>query len=134
MIPRLGLQSELEGLLGEAFGQFNILSTLTIGKSDSAMSAPQLATLLDVVHEIVRDYKLRKYQCYWFALVIFLVVKTQTAGEESSGKKIMELGKLYFLCPEHNASDDQALAVKQYKEAWDKFRVSDRRMFMFKYY
>jgi len=50
------------------------------------MSAAELATTLEVVHNIAPNYTLRKYQCYWFSLLIYLVVRSRTGGRESNGE------------------------------------------------
>lgn len=89
------------------------------------MSAPQLATLLDVIHALAPNYTLRKYQCYWFSLIIFLVIRTRTGGSESHREKIKHLGKLYVLSPEHSADDDKAVAEGEYNKGWADFEVSD---------
>ena len=44
------------------------------------MSAPQLATVLEVAHNVTLNYSLEKYQCYWYALIVFFMVRKQTRG------------------------------------------------------
>ena len=102
-----------------------MLNILTVDSKHKPLSAPQLATLLDIVHDLAPDYTLRKYQCYWFALIIYLVVKRQTKGEERSGAEIMHKGHLYYLKPEHTADLDMAVAEDEYTKAWNDFDVSN---------
>jgi len=82
----------LNNLAKLKFGKFQVLNTLSICRGESTMSAPQLATLLDIVHHLAPNYTLRKHQCYWFALLVFLVVRTKTQGSESNGNHIMKRG------------------------------------------
>ena len=44
------------------------------------MSAPQLATVLEVAHNVAPNYWLKKYQCYWYALIVFFMARKQTKG------------------------------------------------------
>ena len=88
------------------------------------MSAPQLATLLDIVHHLAPNYTLRKHQCYWFALLVFLVVRTKTQGSESNGNHIMKRGKLFGLSPEHSAGEDEMVAADEYERVWRQFMLT----------
>jgi hypothetical protein len=63
MIPTLGKPEELENLAKNTFDSYHVLNTLFIDKEDK-MSAAELATTLEVVHNIAPNYTLRKYQCY----------------------------------------------------------------------
>jgi len=121
MIPQLGHHVGLEALATKLFGTYEILNTLNVNINHTSMSAPQLATLLDVVHALAPNYTTRKHQCYWYALIIFLVVRNRTGGIETRGDKIKLLGKLYFLSPEHHADEDKAVAEAEYNRGWDNF-------------
>jgi hypothetical protein len=48
---------------------------------------------------------LRKHQYYWFALIIFLVIKNRTEGKECNGDKIKQLGRLWYFVPEHTGDE-----------------------------
>jgi len=39
------------------------------------MSAPQHSTVLEVAHNLAPNYSLKEYQCYWYALIVFLIAK-----------------------------------------------------------
>jgi hypothetical protein len=123
MIPTLGKPEELENLAKNTFGSYHVLNTLFIDKEDK-MSAAELATTLEVVHNIAPNYTLRKHQCYWFALLIYLVVRSQTGGRESNGELYVKRGKLLGLTPEHSAGDDEMVAEEEYTKAWTQFTVS----------
>jgi len=125
MIPKLGRRTDLNSLAQATFGDFDILNTLTIGEGHTPMSTPQLATALEIVHNLALFYTVKKYQCYWFTLLVFLIARKQTQGAETSQKRIMRMGKLYKLSPGHNAEDDEAVAVDEYDKAWAEFEVSN---------
>ena len=86
------------------------------------MSAPQLATVLEVAHNLAPNYSLKKYQCYWYALIVFLMVRKQTKGEESN-QCIKSLGKLWWIMPAHSADDDENVVQEEYDKAWAQFQV-----------
>lgn len=125
MVPRSGEPKELRSLTTRTFGEYFTLNTLTIDKG--RMSAPQLATVLDIAHKLAPEYTLRKHQCYWFSLIIFLVVKSRTGGRESHGERIVQRGKLFGLSPEHSAGEDEMVAQEEYDKAWRQFNVSCHR-------
>ena len=54
--------------------KYNVCQTLTI--QGNYLSLPQLATLARTVHEYHRSYRLPYYQCYWYAEVIYSMIKT----------------------------------------------------------
>jgi hypothetical protein len=58
------------------------------------MSAPEFARLMEIVHDIAPIYDLNAKNCYWFALLIFLVVRNRTGGTGNGGEKIKQRGKL----------------------------------------
>jgi hypothetical protein len=95
MIPKLGLRKDLDGLATTEFGSYVTLNTITIHDKRTSMSAPQFAKLLEIVHEIAPIYELKAKNCYWFALLIFLVIRKRTGGTENGGDKIERRGKLW---------------------------------------
>jgi len=95
MIPKFGLRKDLDGLATKEFGSYVTLNTLTIHDNRTSMSAPQFAKLLEIVHDIAPIYDLKERNCYWFALLVFLVVRKRTGGMETGGDKIERRGKLW---------------------------------------
>ena len=95
MIPKFGLRKDLDGLATKEFGPYIILNTLIIHDKRTSMSAPQFAKLLEIVHDIAPIYDLKERNCYWFALLVFLVVRKRTGGVETSGDMIKRRGKLW---------------------------------------
>lgn len=95
MIPKFGLRKDVDGLATKEFGSYITLNTLTIHNKSTSMSAPQFAKLLEIAHEIAPIYELKEKNCYWFALLIFLVVRKRTGGTENGGDKIEQRGKLW---------------------------------------
>jgi hypothetical protein len=87
------------------------------------MSAPQLATVLEVAHNLAPNYSLKKYQCYWYALIVFLIARKKTNGDESN-ECIKTLGKLWWMAPTHSADDDENVVQDEYDKAWAQFQVS----------
>jgi hypothetical protein len=120
-MPKFGRSDQLHNLAKEKFGTFQVLNTLSIGGDERIMSAPQLATLLKIVHRLAPNYTLRKHQCYWFALLVFLVVRAKTQGRESNGSHIVKRGKLFGLSPEHSAGEDEMVAADEYERVWRQF-------------
>ena len=94
-IPKFGLRKDLDGLATKEFGSYITLNTLTIHDKRTSMSAPQFAKLLEIAHEIAPIYDLKEKNCYWFALLVFLVVRKRTGGVENGGDKIEQRGKLW---------------------------------------
>jgi hypothetical protein len=95
MIPKFGLRKDLDGLARKEFGSYATLNTLTIDNKHTSMSAPQFAKLVEIVHDIAPIYQLKEKNCYWFAVIIFLVVRKRTGGTEDGGDKIEQRGKLW---------------------------------------
>jgi hypothetical protein len=127
MIPRFGQFNELEAVAKRQFGEYHTLSSLAIEKEPTGpppMSAPELTTLLDVVHGIAPDYTIPKHQCYWLALIVYLLVKSRTKGKESNGKHIVKMGTLWGRSPGPSAHEDEPVAEKEFKTAWDRINVS----------
>jgi hypothetical protein len=126
MIPRLGQAEELHSLATRTFGDYHTLNTLTIDKGHIAMSGPQLATVLEIAHSLAPDYTLKRHQCYWFALIIFLIIKSRTGGNESNGAHIVQRGTWFGLSPDHSADVDEIVAQEDYEKAWARFNVSSQ--------
>jgi hypothetical protein len=95
MIPKFGLRKDLGGLATKEFGSYITLNTLIIHDKRTSMSAPQFAKLLEIAHEIAPIYDLKEKNCYWFALLVFLVVRKRTGGVENGGDKIERRGRLW---------------------------------------
>jgi hypothetical protein len=89
------LRKDLDGLATKEFGSYITLNTLTIYDKRTSMSAPQFAKLLEIAHEIAPIYDLKEKNCYWFALLVFLVIRKRTGGVENGGDKIERRGKLW---------------------------------------
>jgi hypothetical protein len=123
IVIRAGQGTELHEACTETFGSYITLNTLSIGEGHTAISAPQLATILEVAHNIAPNYTLKKHQCYWFALIVFLIVKKQTKGAESN-ECIKTRGKLWFIAPMHSADDDENVVQDEYDNAWRDFKAS----------
>ena len=105
------------------FGPHIILNLLFVREEHTPMSAPQLATVLEVAHNVAPNYSLKKYQCYWYALIVFLMARKQTKGEESN-ECITSLGKLWWPVPVHSADDNENVVQDEYDRAWVQFEVS----------
>jgi hypothetical protein len=124
VLPKLGQEKELHKWVSRKFGEYDVLNTLNIDSRVNSFSATQLAILLDVIHAQNPEYTLRQYQCYWFSLLVFLVIRSQTQGTESPGARIVRQGRLYFLSPEHEANKDQAVTEDEFDKTWKNFLVS----------
>jgi hypothetical protein len=107
----------------KAFGPNITLNSLSVREEHTRMSAPQLATALEVAHNVAPNYSLKKYQCYWYALIVFLMARRQTNGDESN-ECIKSLGKLWWIAPAHSADDDENVVQDEYDRAWAQFEVS----------
>jgi len=116
MIPKFGLRKDLDGLAIKEFGSYITLNTLTIHDKRTSMSAPQFAKLLEIAHDIAPIYELKGKNCYWFALLIFLVVRKRTGGTENGGDKIERRGKLLnYKLGGASASDDDEGGVPNHE-------------------
>ena len=131
MIPRFGMREDLDDLARKEFGSFVTLNTLTVGNKHTndrtSMSAPQFARLVEIVHDIAPIYDLKKHNCYWFALLVFLVVRKRTGGTESGGDKIGQRGKLgnYRLGGASASVDDEGgVPNHEYERALRDLQVS----------
>ena len=113
----------------KAFGSYITLNSLLIREEHTPMSAPQLATVLEVAHNLKPNYTLKKYQCYWYALIVFLMIRKQTNGAESN-QCIQTMGRLWWIAPTHSADDDENVVQDEYNKAWARFQVS-RCRFLF---
>jgi len=112
MIPKFGLRKDLDGLATKEFGSYITLNTLTIHDKCTSMPAPQFAKLL----EIAPIYELKGEICYWFALLIFLVVRKRTGSTENGGDKIERRGKLLnYKLGGASASDDDEGCVPNHE-------------------
>jgi hypothetical protein len=106
----------------KTFGPNITLNSLLVREGHTPMSAPQLATVLEAAHNITPNYSLKKYQCYWYALIVFLMARKQTKGDESN-ECIKSLGKLWWIAPAHSADDDENVVQDEYDRAWTQFQV-----------
>jgi hypothetical protein len=77
MMPAFGTWRGLERIAGEAYGRYKVLNTL----KDTHMSAAQIAILIEVFDDFAPMYT-RKYQCSWFALLFFSVVRDEMGRDE----------------------------------------------------
>jgi hypothetical protein len=133
MIPKFGLRKDLDGLATKEFGSYVTLNTLTIHNKCTSMSAPQFAKLAEIVHDIAPIYELKEKNCYWFALLIFLVVRKRTGGTENGGDKIERRGKLgnYKLGGASASVDDEGgVPNHEYERALRDLQASHYRDFI----
>jgi len=123
IIIKVGSDKEFEEVCSKKFGSYITLNTHSIGKQHTSMSAPELATVLEVAHNVAPNYTLKRHQCYWFALIIFLIVRGKTKGKESNNECIKQRGKLWWMAPTHTADDDENVVQDEYDKAWGDFEV-----------
>ena len=124
IIIKAGSDKEFEEACSEKFGSYVTLNTLSIGEQHTSMSAPELATVLEVTHNVAPNYTLKRHQCYWFTLIIFLIVRAKTKGKESNNKCIKQRGKLWWIAPSHTADDDENVVQDEYDKVWGDFEVN----------
>ena len=132
-IPKFGLRKDLDGLATKEFGSYVTLNTLTIDNKRTSMSAPQFAKLAEIAHDIAPIYELKEKNCYWFALLIFLVVRKRTGGTEDGGDKIEQRGKLgtYKLGGASASDDDEGCVPNhEYERALKDLQVSNHNDFI----
>ena len=98
------------------------------------MSLTQVVLLTKVVHDYCRSYRLLDFQCYWFAEVIYLTIKTLvedsikslSSGSYDDNKcgssklKHGHFGSYEATRGEDNTAEE---ILEQYKEAWSKYQV-----------
>jgi len=133
MIPKFGLRKDLDGLATKEFGTYVTLNTLTIHDNRTSMSAPQFAKLLEIVHDIAPIYDLKERNCYWFALLVFLVVRKRTGGMETGGDKIERRGKLWNYKlggPTASVDDQGGVPNHEYERALGDLQASHCRDFI----
>ena len=129
-IPRFGLREDLDGLATKEFGSYVTLNTLTIRNkrtNEHTMSAPQFARLVEIAHEIAPIYDLKEHNCYWFAHLIFFVVKKRTGGAEIGGDKIEQQGKLWYYKLGGHSGHEGGVPNHEYERALKDLQVSNYR-------
>jgi hypothetical protein len=129
MIPKFGLREDLDDLARKEFGSFVTLNTLTIDSKrtneHTSISAPQFARLVEIAHDIAPIYDLKEHNCYWFALLIFLVVRKITGGTENCGDKIGQRGKLgNYKLGGASVGDEGGVPNHEYERALRDLQVS----------
>jgi hypothetical protein len=130
IIPKFGLGEDLNGLAMKEFGSYITLNTLTVRNKGNdphtPMTAPEFAGLVEIVHRIAPIYDLKRHNCYWFALLIFLVVKKTTGGAELGGDGIEQRGKLWYYKLGISAKVDEEAGVQndEYERALALLQVS----------
>ncbi|KAG2141511.1 hypothetical protein BD769DRAFT_1383761 [Suillus cothurnatus] len=77
MIPAFGTWRGLERIARDAYGRYKVLNTL----KDTHMSAAQFAILIELFHDFAPMYT-PMYQCSWFALLFFSMVRDEMARDE----------------------------------------------------
>lgn len=137
MISKFGRCDDLDGLATKEFGLYVTLNTLTIGSECTAectsMSAPEFARLVEITHKIVPVYDLKEHNCYWFSLLIFLVVRKITGGTEKGGNKIGQCGKLWYYKLGHasgSIDDEGGVLNPEYERALRDLQVSHYHNFI----
>ncbi|KAG1827645.1 hypothetical protein DFJ58DRAFT_828467 [Suillus subalutaceus] len=88
MMPEFGTWRGLERIAGEAYGPYKVLNTV----EDTLMLAAQFATLIEVIEDFAPMYT-PMYQCLWFAMFFFSMVRDETGSKEYPCKDIDEPGK-----------------------------------------
>ena len=68
--------------------------------------------------------------CYWFALLIFLVVKKRTGGAEIGGDKIEQQGKLWYYKLGGHSADEGGVPNHEYERTLKDLKVSNIRDFV----
>ncbi|KIM76114.1 hypothetical protein PILCRDRAFT_91753 [Piloderma croceum F 1598] len=114
IISKTGQVKDFDDACTKSFGSYITLNSLFIREEHTPMSAPQLATVLEVAHNLAPNYSLKKYQCYW----------KQTNGDESN-ECIKTLGKLWWMALTHSADDDENVVQDEYDKAWAQFQKSE---------
>ncbi|KAG1817106.1 uncharacterized protein BJ212DRAFT_1480340 [Suillus subaureus] len=87
-MPVLGTWRGLERIAEEAYGPYKVLNTL----KDTHMSAAQFAVLIEIIARFAPMYT-PMYECLWFTLLFFSVVRDETGSKEYPSKDIDERGK-----------------------------------------
>jgi hypothetical protein len=123
IIIKAAQNKEFDDACTKRFGSYITLNSLSIHEKHTPMSAPQIATVLEVAHNVAPNYTLKKHQCYWYALIVFLIVGKLTNGTESN-ECIKMRGKLWWIAPSHSADDDENVVQDEYDKAWADFQVS----------
>jgi len=123
-IIKPGQAKDFDNACTWAFGPNITLNSLSIGKEHTPMSAPQLATALEVAHNLAPNYSLKKCRCYWYALIVFPMARKQTQGDESN-ECVRNLGKLWWIAPTHSADDDENVVQEEYDKALAQFQNAE---------
>ena len=55
IIIKVGLDTEFEKVCSKKFGSYITLNTLSIGEQHTSMSVPELATILEVMHNVAPE-------------------------------------------------------------------------------
>lgn len=116
-VPIRGQRDDLDGMLVKEFGTYDVLCTLTINDTHKQMTVHELATLLKVIHSIAPNYTAGKYQCYWFAAIVYLVIEKQTGGVSVPGAEYHKKGKLFSITPPRSHRDTLVIAEDEYRIA-----------------
>ena len=124
IIVKAGQEQEFDDTCTKLFGSYITLNTLSIDKDHTPMSAPQLAMVLEAAHNVAPNYTLKKYQCYWYALIVFLIIRAKTGGKESNKDCIEQRGRLWWIPRTRSADDDENVVQDEYDRAWNAFKVS----------
>ncbi|KAG1841102.1 hypothetical protein DFJ58DRAFT_808936 [Suillus subalutaceus] len=111
IVPAFGTWGGLERIAEEAFGPYKVLNTV----KDTHMSAAQFATLIDVIDDFAPMYT-PMYQCSWFAMFFFYMVRDETGSKEYPCKDIDERGKqLGMTEPSLDPCDDEETVSYHYR-------------------
>jgi hypothetical protein len=111
-----GQAKDFDNACKKSFSPYITLDLLSICEVHTPMSAPQLAMVLEVAHNLTPNYLLKKYQYYWYALIIFLITRKRTTGDESN-ECIKTLGKLWWIALAHSTDDDENVVQEEYDKA-----------------
>ncbi|KAF8577271.1 hypothetical protein K439DRAFT_1622205 [Ramaria rubella] len=84
----------------------------------AVFSIAQLVTLVRVVHDHHRAYRLLQYQCYWFSGIIYDTIKLKCQGEETAYDHEEQLGTFGGLRVRMGKRDTLDIVSKKYDAAW----------------
>ncbi|KAF8585181.1 hypothetical protein K439DRAFT_1077017 [Ramaria rubella] len=86
--------------------------------SQAVFSIAQLVTLVRVVHDHHRAYRLLQYQCYWFSGVIYDTIKLKCQGKETVYEHQEQLGTFGGLRVRMGKRDTLDIVSRKYDAAW----------------
>ncbi|KAF8579166.1 hypothetical protein K439DRAFT_412923 [Ramaria rubella] len=86
--------------------------------TQAVFSIAQLVTLVRVVHDHHRAYRLLQYQCYWFSGVIYDTIKLKCQGRETVYDHEQQLGTFGGFRVRMGKRDTPDVVSRKYDAAW----------------